>query len=84
MRRSAILSGCSRTLPPEPVGKRTSQAGGLLTREERYMMRVLARDLTARADRAADPGERDRLLRAVEAIRREQQFDKLTRPKGGR
>ena len=55
---------------------------GLLTREERFQLRVLTRDLAGQAKRATAPAERDRLERAIAGIRREQQADKQTRPRG--
>lgn len=58
-----------------------SNLQGLLTREERYQLRLLQRDLSAQLDRARTRERRDHLERALDGIRREQQADRATRPR---
>lgn len=54
---------------------------GLLTREERYLLRLDYRDLQARLERARTSEQRDALERALDSVRREQQADRASRPR---
>jgi hypothetical protein len=56
----------------------------LLTREERWQLRLLADDLTRRIGRAGTPSDLDRLERQLASVRREQLADRATRPRSGK
>lgn len=57
------------------------QPGCLLTREERWQLRLSADELERRIGRAA-PAEQQHLELSLAGIRREQQLDRATRPRG--
>jgi hypothetical protein len=56
------------------------QPGCLLTREERWQLRLDADDLTRRIERAS-PEQVDSLQRQLGSVTREQLADRQTRPK---
>lgn len=60
---------------------RPGEHATLLTREERYMLRVHARDLKAQICRAGDPDEIRRLEELLANVEREQRNDKESRPR---
>lgn len=60
---------------------RPPEHGSLLTREERYLLRVHARDLKAQIRRARDTGERSRLEQLLANVEMEQANDKASRPR---
>lgn len=57
------------------------QVGCLLTRDERWQLKLDAEDLTRRIARARDPRQLTQLERQLGSVRREQLADRATRPR---
>lgn len=55
--------------------------GSLLTREERYRLRLTAQDLQRQTARATSPGEREHLERLSENVEMERRNDRACRPR---
>lgn len=63
------------------AASRRPQAQGLLTREERHLLRIALDDLQAQAARTTDPHRRAELAAQIENVEMERRSDRETRPK---
>lgn len=63
------------------AASRRPQAQGLLTREERYLLRLTLDDLQTQAARATNPARLAMLEAQIENVEMERRNDRETRPK---